>query len=59
MASLSQMERDQLWERQPEGVEAAKMAGTYEGRIKGSKVCDEETLKKYQTVVRILKHNPT
>lgn len=58
MASVSQMERETLRERQLEGIEAAKRAGTYKGREKGTVESDEEILAKYRRVVKLIKLYP-
>lgn len=51
LANISEMERTTLRERQLEGIQLAKLRGTYKGRVKGSTDSREEILTKYQTVV--------
>lgn len=45
------MERTTLRERQLEGIQLAKLRGTYKGRVKGSTESREEILQKYNAVV--------
>lgn len=58
MASVSEMERETLRERQMEGIEAAKKAGSYKGRVAGSVESDEEVLAKYKRAVKLIKQHP-
>lgn len=58
MASVSQMERETLRERQEEGIKAAKARGEYKGRVAGTFETDEEVLTKYKRLVRIIKQHP-
>ncbi|MBY0534435.1 MAG: recombinase family protein [Chitinophagaceae bacterium] len=51
LANISEMERSTLRERQLEGIQLAKLRGTYKGRVKGSTESREEILKKYNAVV--------
>ncbi|MBN8688545.1 MAG: recombinase family protein [Chitinophagales bacterium] len=51
LANISEMERTTLRERQLEGIQLAKLRGTYKGRAKGSRESREEILKKYHNVV--------
>jgi DNA invertase Pin-like site-specific DNA recombinase len=55
LASVSEMERTMLRERQKEGIEAAKKKGKYKGRRVGSSIPEERYLKKYANVVKELK----
>ncbi|MEX0597440.1 MAG: recombinase family protein [Candidatus Paceibacterota bacterium] len=55
MASVAQMERETLLERQAEGIALAKAKGVYRGRVRGSEMKDEEVLGKYKGVVKLLK----
>lgn len=57
LANISEMERTTLRERQLEGIQIAKLKGTYKGREKGTTETKEEVLKKYQTVVKHLSKN--
>lgn len=51
LANIAEMERTTLRERQLEGIQMAKLNGTYKGRVKGSTESKEEVLKKYRSVV--------
>jgi len=51
------MERLALRERQLEGIQIAKLRGTYKGREKGTTETREEVLQKYQHVVKHLTKN--
>lgn len=55
MANIAEMERENLLERQREGIAIAKANGKYHGRVRGSKISDEEILNKYKEVVKHLK----
>ena len=57
LANISQMERSTLRERQLEGIQIAKLKGTYKGRVKGSKESRDEILKKYHTVIHHIHRN--
>lgn len=59
LASVSEMERNMIRERQLEGIAKAKAKGKYKGRPVGSSVSDEIYLKKYSNVVRELKQGET
>lgn len=54
MATLSEMEREQIKERQKEGIAIAKAKGTYTGRKVGSVESKEETLFKHKDIVKYL-----
>lgn len=54
MANVSQMERESLLERQREGIQLAKLNGTYKGRVKGSIESDKDFLTKHKEVVKYL-----
>lgn len=56
MASVAQMERETLLERQKEGVAIAKARGVYKGRVRGSKESDKDVIIKYPKVVKHLKN---
>lgn len=58
MASVSQMERETLRERQEEGIKAAKARGEYKGRVAGTVESDEEVLAKYKGAVKVIKQHP-
>jgi len=55
LGNVAEMERENILERQREGIAIAKAKGTYKGRVKGSVESDEEVLKKYKEVVKYLK----
>ena len=55
LANIGEMERQTLRERQLEGIQIAKLKGTYKGREKGTTESRETVLEKYQTVVKHLK----
>jgi len=57
LGNVAEMERDNILERQREGIAIAKAKGTYKGRVKGSVESDNEVLKKYKEVVKYLKQN--
>jgi DNA invertase Pin-like site-specific DNA recombinase len=50
LGNVAEMERDNMLERQKAGIELAKLQGKYKGRLYGSKMTDEEFLKKYKKV---------
>ena len=57
LANIGEMERQTLRERQLEGIQIAKLKGTYKGREKGTIETKEDVLKKYQNVVKQLTKN--
>lgn len=50
LGNVAEMERDNMLERQKAGIELAKLQGKYKGRLYGSRMTDEEFLKKYKKV---------
>ena len=56
LANVSEMEREFLIDRQKQGIMIAKAAGTYKGRLYGTKMTEAETLDKYKKVVKELKN---
>jgi DNA invertase Pin-like site-specific DNA recombinase len=56
LGNVSEMERNNMLERQRQGIEIAKANGTYKGRLYGTRMTDEEVLSKYKIVVRELKN---
>jgi DNA invertase Pin-like site-specific DNA recombinase len=50
LGNVAEMERDNMLERQRAGIELAKLQGKYKGRLYGSRMTDEEFLKKYKKV---------
>jgi DNA invertase Pin-like site-specific DNA recombinase len=57
LANIGEMERQTLRERQLEGIQIAKLRGTYKGREKGTTETKEEILAKYKEVVKMLNRN--
>lgn len=57
LGNVAEMERDNMLERQKAGIELAKLQGKYKGRLYGSRMTDEEFLKKYKKVVHELRNN--
>lgn len=55
LGSVSQMERNQIRERQLEGIKIAKAKGKYLGRKKGSKEPIEKFLLKHQKSIKYLR----
>lgn len=55
LGNVAEMERNNLLERQRQGIELAKAKGIYTGRLLGSKMNDTEVLLKYKSVVKELK----
>jgi len=56
LGNVAEMERNNMLERQRQGIELAKAKGTYTGRLYGTKMTNEEILIKYKSVVRELKN---
>lgn len=50
LGNVAEMERNNMLERQKAGIELAKLKGKYKGRLYGTKMTDEEFLKKYKKV---------
>ncbi len=50
LGNVAEMERNNMLERQKAGIELAKLRGKYKGRLYGSRMTDEEFLKKYKKV---------
>jgi DNA invertase Pin-like site-specific DNA recombinase len=55
LGNVASMERELLLARQRRGIELAKSNGTYTGRLYGTKISDDQLLKKYKTVAKELK----
>lgn len=55
LGNVGEMERLNMLERQRQGIELAKLKGTYKGRLYGTKITEDEILAKYKIVVRELK----
>ena len=54
LANISEMERNSLRERQMEGIQLAKLKGTYNGRQKATTTPRKEILTKYASVVNYI-----
>jgi DNA invertase Pin-like site-specific DNA recombinase len=50
LGNVAEMERTNMLERQKQGIEIAKAKGVYKGRLYGSRMTNEEFLKKYKKV---------
>jgi len=57
LGNVAEMERDNMLERQKAGIEVAKAKGVYKGRLYGSRMTNEEFLKKYKKVEAELRNN--
>lgn len=55
LANVAEMERENLRERQREGIAVAKAKGLYQGRKSGTELSNEQLLEKYKPIVRELK----
>ena len=58
LSELSSLEKSSLLERQAEGIIQARLRGAYKGRVKDTKDTPEETFKKHNRVVKVIKSNP-
>jgi len=56
LGNVAELERTNMLERQRQGIELAKMKGTYKGRLYGTRMNDDEVLTKYKAVVKELKN---
>ncbi|ESU19398.1 Resolvase domain-containing protein [Flavobacterium cauense R2A-7] len=56
LGNVAEMERNNMLERQKQGIELAKAKGTYKGRLYGTRMNDDEVLVKYKAVVKELKN---
>ena len=54
LGNVAEMERNNMLERQKQGIEIAKAKGKYTGRLYGAKMTDEEFLNKYKKAVKEL-----
>jgi DNA invertase Pin-like site-specific DNA recombinase len=54
LGNVAEMERQNILERQREGITIAKAKGVYKGRLYGSKMSDESFLIKYKKVEKEL-----
>lgn len=58
LASVAEMERNHILERQKEGIAIKKTNGGYKGRKVGTKKKNKEILKKYKSVCKSLERQP-
>ena len=56
LGNVAEMERLNMLEKQRQGIELAKLRGTYKGRLYGTRMSNDEILTKYKVVVRELKN---
>lgn len=56
LGNVAEMERNNMLERQKQGIELAKAKGIYKGRLYGTRMNDDEVLTKYKAVVKELKN---
>lgn len=56
LGNVSEMERNNMLERQKQGIEIAKAKGKYTGRLYGTKMSDEDFLSKYKKVKQELEN---
>lgn len=54
LANVAEMERNNMLERQKEGIALAKAKGVYKGRERGSGMSDKEYINKYKGVAKRL-----
>lgn len=54
LGNVAEMERNNMLERQRQGIEIAKAKGVYKGRLYGSRMTTEEFLNKYKKVANEL-----
>jgi DNA invertase Pin-like site-specific DNA recombinase len=55
LATVSELERNMMLERQREGIQQAKKRGAYKGRPKGTKEDPKEFLAKHKAVQKVIK----
>ncbi|MDT0643317.1 recombinase family protein [Zunongwangia sp. F363] len=58
LANVAEMERENLRERQREGIAIAKAKGVYKGRVRGSSMSKEDFLEKHKSVVKEINQHP-
>lgn len=58
LGNVAEMERNNLRERQLEGIKIAKAKGIYKGRERGSSMSDEAFLEKHKSVVKEINKHP-
>lgn len=58
LGNVAEMERNNLRERQLEGIKIAKAKGVYKGRERGSSMSDEAFLNKHKSVVKEINKHP-
>ncbi len=59
LGSVAELERENILERQKQGIEIAKAKGIYKGRKKGTKISDSDFIKKYNVAYNELKAGST
>ncbi|GGW77195.1 recombinase family protein [Salegentibacter mishustinae] len=57
LGNVAEMERENLRERQLEGIAIAKANGRYKGRVRGSSMDESEFLEKYSHVVKEIRNH--
>lgn len=55
LGNVAEMERENMLERQKQGIAIAKAKGVYKGRVAGTKMSDEQFIEKYPKLIRELK----
>lgn len=58
LGNVAEMERENLRERQREGIAIAKTKGIYKGRVRGTSMSKQEFLDKHTKVVREINQHP-
>jgi DNA invertase Pin-like site-specific DNA recombinase len=56
LGNVGEMERENMLERQRQGIELAKLKGSYKGRLYGTKITNDEILTKYKSVVKEIRN---
>lgn len=54
LANVGALEREAILERQKEGIRIAKARGIYKGRLLGTKMTEDDMMKKYKKLVKEL-----
>lgn len=58
LGNVAEMERENLRERQLEGIRIAKAKGVYKGRERGTSISKEDFLEKHKLVVKEINQHP-
>lgn len=58
LGTVAEMERENLRERQREGIAIAKAKGVYKGRVRGSSMSKKDFLEKHKSVVKEINQHP-